>query len=70
MVVMYKMTSDKKEKFSKKIDKMLDFLEEFKECLEDSEEYDEEEWEEEPAYRTMRRGTSSMRSRYNRRSMR
>ena len=69
MVVMFKMTPEKKEKFSKKIDKMMDFLEEFKECLEDSEDYEDEEYEE-PMYRgSMRRmgGTSAMKSRYSRR---
>ena len=68
MVIMYKMTPEKKEKFTKKIDKMIDFLEEFKECLEDSEEYDGEEWEEEPQYRSNRRGGMySMKGRYSRR---
>ena len=64
---MYKMSPEKKEKYTKKIDKMIDFLEEFKECLEDSEDYDEDEYEE-PAYRgnTGRMG-SSMKSRYSRR---
>ena len=69
MVVMFKMTPEKKEKFGRKIDKMMDFLEEFKECLEDSEDYEDEEYEE-PIYRgNMRRmgGTSDMRSRYSRR---
>lgn len=66
---MFKMTSEKKEKFGKKIDKMMDFLEEFKDCLEDSEEYEDEEFEE-PMYRSsMRRmgNTSAMKSRYSRR---
>lgn len=66
---MFKMTSEKKEKFGKKIDKMMDFLEEFKDCLEDSEEYEDEEYEE-PMYRSsMRRmgNTSTMKSRYSRR---
>jgi hypothetical protein len=69
MVVMFRMTPEKKEKFGKKIDKMMDFLEEFKECLEDSEDYEDEDYEE-PMYRgSMRRmeGTSAMRSRYSRR---
>ena len=69
MVVMFRMTPEKKEKYTKKIDKMMDFLEEFKECLEDSEEYEEEEYEE-PQYRgnmMHRGGTSSMRGRYSRR---
>jgi uncharacterized membrane protein YgaE (UPF0421/DUF939 family) len=68
MVVMFKMTPEKKEKYTKKIDKMMDFLEEFKDCLEDGENYDEE-WEEEPMYRSYRKeGTpASMRSRYSRR---
>ena len=68
MVVMFKMTPEKKEKFGKKIDKMMDFLEEFKECLEDSEDYEDEEYEE-PMYRGgMKRigGTSAMKSRYSR----
>lgn len=64
---MFKMTPEKKEKFGKKIDKMMDFLEEFKECLEDSEDYEGEEWDEEPKYRSNTRGMSSMRSRYSRR---
>lgn len=69
MVVMFKMTPEKKEKFGKKINKMMDFLEEFKECLEDSEDYEDEEYEE-PMYRggsMSRRGGSSMRSHYSRR---
>lgn len=71
MVVMYKMTPENKEKFTKKLDKMMDFIEEFKECLEDSEDYEDDEYEE-PEYRgNMRRrggsGSSSMRSRYSRR---
>ena len=50
MVVMYRMTPEKKEKYIKKLDKMMDFLEEFKDCLEDSEEstdYRHEEYEDE-----------------------
>lgn len=43
---MYKMTPEKKEKFTHKIEKMMEFLEEFHECLEDSEYSDEE-----PEYR-------------------
>ena len=51
MVVMFKMTPEKKEKFVKKLDKMSDFIEEFKECLESANEeenfrhddYDEED---------------------------
>jgi hypothetical protein len=69
MVVMFRMTPEKKEKFGKKIDKMMDFLEEFKECLEDSEDYEDEGYEE-PMYRGNMRhmgGSSSMRSRYSRR---
>lgn len=69
MIVMFKMTPEKREKFSKKIDKMMDFLDEFKECLEDSEDMDEEDYEE-PQYRNsmMRRGSSSaMKTRYSRR---
>jgi hypothetical protein len=61
------MSPEKKDKFTKKIDKMLEFLEEFKECLEESEEYDGEEWEEEPRYRSNMRGMTSMKSRYSRR---
>ena len=64
---MYKMSPEKKDRFTKKIDKMLDFLEEFKECLEESEEYDGEEWEEEPRYRSNMRGMTPMKSRYSRR---
>ncbi len=65
MIVMYKMTPEKKEKWVKKLDKMSEFIDEFRDCLEESEDY--EDVEEEPDYRSnMRRmkGTSSMRSRY------
>lgn len=41
---MYKMTPEKKEKFTHKIEKMMDFLEEFHECLEESEVSDEPEY--------------------------
>ena len=64
MVVMFRMSPEKKEKFSKKIDKMMDFLDEFKECLEDGEEYEDDDADE-PSYRnSMRRRSSGMRSRY------
>jgi len=69
MVVMFKMTPEKKEKMTKKLDKMIDYIEEFKDCLENSDDYDEEEWEDEPQYRgSMRRAgnTSAMRNRYSR----
>ena len=46
MVIMYKMSPEKKEMYTHKIEKMIDFLEEFKECLEESEYSDEE-----PEYR-------------------
>lgn len=65
MIVMYKMTPEKKEKWTRKLDKMIEFAEEFKECLEDSEDFDEEY--DEPEYRTMRRNSTSMKSRYSRR---
>jgi hypothetical protein len=63
---MYKMTPEKKEKLSRKLDKMMDFIDEFKECLENSEEYDDDL--EDPEYRSMRRRDESsyMRSRYKR----
>lgn len=66
MVIMYKMTPEKKEKLSRKLDKMMDFIDEFKECLENSEEYDDDL--EDPEYRSMRRRDESsyMRSRYKR----
>ena len=41
---MYKMTPEKKEKFTHKIEKMMDFLEEFHECLEESEVSDEPDY--------------------------
>lgn len=52
MIIMYKMTPEKKEKYIKKLDKMSEFIDEFKECLEDSEEdvsyrhedYDDEDY--------------------------
>lgn len=44
MVIMYKMTPEKKEKFTHKIEKMMDFLEEFHQCLEESEVSDEPEY--------------------------
>jgi hypothetical protein len=63
---MYKMTPEKKEKLSRKLDKMMDFIDEFKECLENSEDYDDNL--EDPEYRSMRRRDESsyMRSRYKR----
>lgn len=69
MLVMFKMTPEKKEKYTQKIDKMMDFLEEFKECLEDSEDYEGDGWEDEMMSRRYRggSGSSSMRSRYSRR---
>lgn len=63
---MYRMTPEKKEKVTKKLDKMMDFIEELKECFDESENY--EEGAEEPYYR----GSSpmSMKGRYSyRRSM-
>lgn len=66
MFIMYKMTPEKKEKWTKKLDKMMEFIEEFRDCLEESEDYEGEEWDEEPKYRN-NRGMSSMRSRYSRR---
>ena len=50
MVVMYRMTPEKKEKFIKKLDKMEEFLDEFRDCLESAEEepsYRHEEYEDE-----------------------
>jgi predicted transcriptional regulator len=41
MVIMYKMTPEKKEKINRKLDKMMDFIEELKECVDESENYDE-----------------------------
>ena len=68
---MYRMTPEKKEKYIKKLDKMMDFLEEFKECLDDSYETDEPEyrhdWEDYPEhdkekfYREMANRYSKMR---------
>ena len=67
MVIMYKMTPEKREKYTKKIDKMMDFLEEFKECLESGMEEDEYGYrgsyrreEEEPEYRGNRYGYRRM----------
>lgn len=73
MVIMFKMTPEKREKMIKKLDKMADYIDEFKSCLEESDDYDEEDFEEEPSYRSSMRGGSSasMRGRYGyRRSMR
>lgn len=62
------MSPEKKEKWVKKLDKMSEFIDEFKECLEESEDYEGEEWEEEPQYRSYKRGGEMpMRSRYSRR---
>jgi hypothetical protein len=66
MVIMYKMTPEKRDKFTKKIDKMMDFLEEFKECLEEADEFGDVEYEE-PSYRRHEGIGPSMRSRYSRR---
>lgn len=61
------MSSEKKEKYIKKLDKMVDFIEEFRECLEETEDYDDE-WDDEPSYRSnMRKGSTGMMSRYSRR---
>jgi Asp-tRNA(Asn)/Glu-tRNA(Gln) amidotransferase C subunit len=64
MVIMYKMTPEKREKYTKKIDKMMDFLDEFKECLESGVEDEEYSYrggsyrreEEDPEYRGGRYG--------------
>lgn len=47
MVIMFRMTPEKKEKMIRKLDKMEDFIEEFRSCLENSAE------EEESSYRRM-----------------
>lgn len=69
---MFKMSSEKKDKFIKKIDKMTEFLDEFKECLESGGDYDEDDgWEEDsPQFKAaMRRAMkSAMRSRYGKKS--
>ena len=73
MVIMFKMTPEKREKMIKKLDKMADYIDEFKSCLEESDDYDEEDFEEEPSYRSNMHGGSSasMRGRYGyRRGMR
>ena len=70
MVVMLKMSPEKKDRMTKKLDKMIDFIEEFKECLEDSEDYDGDDMEDEPMYRggsMSRRSSTPMRGRYSRR---
>ena len=70
MIIMRRMTPEKKEKFTMKLDKMIDFIEEFKECLEDSEDYDGDDMEDEPMYRggsMSRRSSTPMRGRYSRR---
>lgn len=70
MIIMRRMTPEKKEKLTMKLDKMIDFIDEFKECLEDSEDYSDEDMEEEPMYRggsMSRRSNTSMRGRYSRR---
>lgn len=70
MVIMYKMTPEKKEKYIKKLDKMSEFIDEFKECLEDSDEdtsyrhddYEDEEYVKIPKSRysrMMKRGRMS-----------
>lgn len=41
MVIMFRMTPEKKEKMIRKLDKMEDFIEEFRSCLENSAEEDE-----------------------------
>ena len=64
---MLKMSPEKKDRMTKKLDKMIDFIEEFKECLEDGEGYDDYEYDEEMMPRRMRGGVSSMRGRYSRR---
>ena len=70
MIIMRRMTPEKKEKFTMKLDKMIDFIEEFKECLEDSEDYDGDDMEDEPMYSggsMNRRSSTPMKGRYSRR---
>lgn len=51
MVVMLRMSPEKRDKYIKKLDKMAEFIDDFKECLEESDEdtkyrhddYDEDE---------------------------
>jgi len=53
MVIMFRMTPEKKEKYIKKLDKMSDFIEEFKDCLENTSEepdYRHEDYEEDEDY--------------------
>lgn len=67
MIAVFRMSSEKKEKYIKKLDKMVDFIEEFRECLEETEDYDDD-WDDEPSYRSnMRKGSTGMKSRYSRR---
>jgi hypothetical protein len=60
MVVMYRMSAEKRDKMIHKLDKMMDFLEEYKTCLEEASEEEEyrggsyrkdKEWDEEESYR-------------------
>ena len=41
MVVMFRMSSDKRDRMLHKLDKMMDFLEEYKTCLEEAGEEEE-----------------------------
>ncbi len=53
MVVMFRMSQEKRDKMTKKIEKMMDFLDEFRMCLEEGEESPEyrgsyrKDWDEE-----------------------
>lgn len=38
MILVFRMSSEKKERMTSKIDKMMDFLEEFRDCLENASE--------------------------------
>ena len=59
MVVMFRMSSDKRDRMLHKLDKMMDFLEEYKTCLEEASEEEEyrgsyrkdKEWDDEESYR-------------------
>ncbi len=64
MIVRLRMSPEKKEKVTKKIDKMMDFLYDLKECFEESEDYDEDDEEWEDSSIKKRSGSTSMKNRY------
>jgi hypothetical protein len=66
MVIMFRMTPEKKEKMVRKLDKMEDFIEEFRSCLEESAEEDDSSFRQRYSSRDWEDEDERMKSRYSR----